>query len=70
MFEIIRKIYSNSEMSEQVLVTKCVLTRSWRFPMSNELEQLKLKLEKNFGSRNMQKKLEKVRILPSNCLGL
>ena len=32
-------IYSNSERSEQFLVTECFLTYSWRFLISNKLEQ-------------------------------
>jgi len=32
----------------------------WRFLISYKLEQLKLKLEKNIGFRNMQQKLEKL----------
>ena len=38
-FEITRTIYSNSERSEQFLVT-C----SWRFLISNKLEQLEFQL--------------------------
>ena len=45
-FEINRTIYSNSERSEQVLVTDAFLTCSWRFLRSNKLE---LKLEKIIG---------------------
>jgi hypothetical protein len=48
IFEIIRTIYSNSESSEQVLVTECFLTCSWRFLISNQLEQLELRLEKKY----------------------
>ena len=47
-FEVTRTIYSNSERSEQFLVT-AFLTCSWRFLRSNKLEQLELKLEKIFG---------------------
>ena len=55
-----RTIYSNSERSEQFLVLQyAFLTCSWRFLISNKLEQLKLKLEKLLGFRNMQEKLEK-----------
>ena len=46
IFEIIRTIYSNSKRSEQFLVTKCFLTCSWRFLISNKLEQFKFKWEK------------------------
>ena len=42
-----RTIYSNSERSEQDLVTECFLTCSWKFLISNNLEQLEFKLEKN-----------------------
>ena len=54
MFEIIGRIYSNSERSKQFLVTTC----SWRFLISNRLEQLQFKLEKILGFRNMQENLE------------
>ena len=50
--KILRKlgtIYSNSERSEQFLVTECFLTCSWRFLISDKLEQLEFKLEKNIG---------------------
>ena len=43
IFEIIRAIYSNSERSEQFLVTEWFFNL---FPISNKLEQLELKLEK------------------------
>ena len=46
IFEITRTIYSNSERSEQFLVTDCY---SWRFLISNKLEQLEFKLEKIIG---------------------
>ena len=36
------------------------LTCSWRFLISNKLEQLEFKLEKILGFRNMQEKLEKM----------
>ena len=36
------------------------LTCSWRFLIYNKSEQLEFKLEKLFGSRNMQEKLEKL----------
>ena len=39
-FEITRTIYSNSDRSEQFLVTESFLTCSWRFLISNKLEQL------------------------------
>ena len=48
-FEMTRTIYSNSESSEEYLVTECFLTCSWRFLMSNRLGQLEFKLEKNIG---------------------
>ena len=38
--------------------TECFLTCSWRFLKSDKLEQLKFKLEKILGLRNMQEKLE------------
>ena len=57
--EITRTIYSNSERSEQFLVTECFFNFcSWRFLISNKLEQLEFKLEKLLGFRNMQEKLE------------
>ena len=60
IFEITGTIYSNSERSEQFLVTECFfLTCSWRFLISNKLEQLEFKLEKILGFRNMQGNLEK-----------
>ena len=37
---ITRTIYSNSERSEQVLVTECFLTCSWKFLISNKLEKI------------------------------
>ena len=40
IFEITRTIYSNSERSEQFLVTECFLTCSWRFLRSQKIEQL------------------------------
>ena len=40
IFEITATIYLNSERSEQVLVTECFLTCSWRFLIANRLEQL------------------------------
>ena len=43
IFEIITTIYSNSERSEQYALLTC----SWRFLISNKLEQLYFKLEKN-----------------------
>ena len=49
IFEITRTIYSNSQRSEQSLVTECFLTCSWRFLRSNKLEQLEFKLEKIIG---------------------
>ena len=56
-FKITRTIwYSNSERSEQ----NAFLTWSWRFLRLDRLEQLKFKLEKMSGLRNMQEKLENV----------
>ena len=55
VIEKIFKIYSNSESSEQFLVTECFLTCSWRFLIAKKLEQLEFKLEKIIG---MQEKLE------------
>ena len=37
-----------NERSEQILVTECFLTWSWRFLISNELEQSEFKLEKKY----------------------
>ena len=48
-FEITWTIYSNSERSEQFLVTECFLTCSWRFLRYNKLKQLEFKLEKIIG---------------------
>ena len=53
-----RTIYSNSERSEEFLVTECFLTCFWRFLRSNKLEQL-IKFGKKMGFRNIQEKLEK-----------
>ena len=44
-FEITRTIYSNSKSSEQFWVTESFY--NWRFLISNKLEQLEFKLEKN-----------------------
>jgi hypothetical protein len=41
-------IYSNSESSEQFLETNAFLTCSWRFLISNKLEQLEFKLKKKY----------------------
>ena len=49
-----------SERSDLLLKHNAFLTCSWRFLRSNILEQLKLKLEKLLGIRNLQEKLEKV----------
>ena len=35
---------SNSEISEQFLVTECFSTCSWRFLISNKVEQLELNI--------------------------
>ena len=48
-FSITRTIFSHSERSEQFLLTECFLTCSWRFLISNKLEQLEFKLEKIVG---------------------
>ena len=53
-----KRIHSNSERSEQFLVTKCFSTCSWRFLRLDKLEQFKFKLEKNFW---MEKHAGKVR---------
>ena len=42
-FEINRTVYSKCERSEQVLVTECFLTCSWRFLIHDKLEQLEFK---------------------------
>ena len=49
IFEISRTIYSNSERSEQLLVTECFLTCSWTFLMFNKLKQFKFNLGKIIG---------------------
>ena len=54
MFEISRTIYSNSERTEQLLVTEYF----FNLFLSNKSEQLEFKLEKILGFRNMQEKLE------------
>ena len=51
-FSKIWEIYSNSERSEQFLVTECffnLFLEVSQIYWSNELEQLELKLEKNIG---------------------
>ena len=60
LFETTRTIYSNSERSEECLVTECFLTCFWRFLISNELEQLNLKLEKNIGIKKHAGKIIKI----------
>ena len=47
--EFAKILSSNSERSEKILVTECFLACSWRFLISNKLEQLEFKLEKNIG---------------------
>jgi hypothetical protein len=47
-FEVITTIYSNSERPEESLARECFIT-SWRFLISDKLEQLELKLEKIVG---------------------
>ena len=42
--KIPKTIYSNSERSEQFLVTECFLTCSWIFLISTKLEQFKLEM--------------------------
>ena len=59
---IIRTIYSNSERSEQGLVTEFFLTCALRFLISNKSGELEFKLEKLLGFRNLQEKLEKIYI--------
>jgi hypothetical protein len=56
-----RTIYSNSERSEQILVLNRMLflTCSWRFLISNKLEQLEFKLEKNIGIEKHAGKVRK-----------
>ena len=46
IFDITRRIYSNSEILEEFLLTECFLNCSWRFLISNKLEQLEFKLER------------------------
>jgi hypothetical protein len=49
-FEITRTISSNSERSEQFLVTECFfnLLKPGGFLISNKSEQLEFKLDKNY----------------------
>ena len=50
--------YSNSERSEEFLLTECFfLSCSWRLLISNELEQLEFKLEKNIGIQKHEGKV-------------
>ena len=61
-FEITSTICSNSERSEQFLVTECFFNSFLRFLRSNRLEQFEFKLEKKIlWFRNMQ--LEKFVIM-------
>ena len=46
IFEITWTIYSNSEMSEQYLVTECFFNLFLEASLSNKLEQLEFKQEK------------------------
>ena len=63
MFEITRTIYSNSERSEQFLVTECFFYL-FLFLVFNKLEQLGFKLEKIIGILKHTGKVRKyVRIL-------
>ena len=48
-FEITKAIYSNSERSEQFLVTECFFNLFLEVLRSNKLEQLAFKLEKIIG---------------------
>ena len=48
-FEITRTICSNSERSEQFVVTECFLNLFLEVFRSNKLEQLEFKLEKIIG---------------------
>ena len=56
-------IYSNSEGSEQFLVTECFLTCSWRFLITNKLKQLECKLEKFIGILKHAGKVRKIQLL-------
>ena len=56
-FEITRTICSNSERSEQFLVTECFLTCSWRFLRSNKLDKLEFKLEKKYWDLETRRKI-------------
>ena len=48
--KFLRTTYSNSERTEQLLVTECFFNLFLeRFLISNKSEQLELKLEKNIG---------------------
>ena len=58
-FEITRSICSSSERSEQLLVTECFLTCSWRFLRYDKLEQLGFKLEKNIWIKKHAGKVRK-----------
>ena len=54
--KILRSLeHSNSERSEQVLVTECFLTCSWRFLISGQLEQLEFKLDLETCRKNWKK---------------
>ena len=58
-FEMTRQIHSNNEMSVQFLKLNTFSTCSWRFLISNELEQLTVKWKKITG---IKKSTEKVKI--------
>ena len=61
IFEITRTIYSNSERSEQLLVTECFFNLAWRFLISKKIRKITILIGKKIlGFRNMEEKLENV----------
>ena len=65
-FEITITIYSNSERSEQFLLTNAFLSCCWRFLRSNELEKLEFKLEKIIGIEICRKVRKCTMYIPDN----
>ena len=57
IFEITRTIYSNSERSEQFLVTECFLTCSWRFLRSNKIRTIRIQIGKNYWDLETSRKI-------------
>ena len=69
MFEITSTIYSNNKRSEQYLKQNAFFTCSWRFLISNKLEQLKFKLDKIIGIKKHAGKVRKSNFFYSDLVG-